>query len=128
MRREDFFQGLFAALRIRDIDFIDVRGDQHQRRFSRVAEWLDEHPDAADRLGVCFFPSPFNGRYPDFDAELLRKQVGLLSAKNPFYPGIHLHFTPERARAILEKFPLQDQSLFTTLAEEFVEAENPVAA
>jgi hypothetical protein len=123
MRLEDFFQAFFAALRLQDAQFIDTRGDHHQRRFSRVAEWLDEHPDVSDRLGVCFFPSPYNGRHAEFDAALLKKQVGLLGAKNPFYPGVNLQFSRERAEAILESCPPEDRALFDRLAEVFLDAD-----
>lgn len=128
MRLEDFFQAFFAAVRLRGVEFIDTRGDQHQRHFSRVAEWLDNHPDVSDRLGICFFPSPFNGRYADFDAALLEKQVGLLGAKNPFYPGINLQFTPQRAEAILERCDANDRAVFNKLAEIFLKADALVTA
>lgn len=128
MRLEDFFQTLFAALRIHGLEFIDTRGDRHQALFSRVADWLYEHPKDADRLGVYFFPSPFNGRYADFDAELLKKQVGLLGAKNPFYPGIHLQFSPERAETILQENTPENRELFRKLAEVFLEVNSPVDA
>lgn len=123
MRLDDFFQAFFAALRLQGVKSIDVRGDRHQRRFSQVAGWLDSHPEDAERLGICFFPSPFNGRYADFDAELLKNQVGLLGAKNPFYPGIDLQFTPERAEDILQHTDPENRELFGKLARAFREAE-----
>jgi hypothetical protein len=128
MRREDFFQGLFAALRARNTEFIDARGDQHQKRFSRVVEWLDAHPKEGQRLGVCFFPSPFNGRYAEFDAALLRLQMGFLGAKNPFYPGMDLQFSPERAEAILSEMVPGDRNLFSELAEVFKGSDTPAIA
>jgi hypothetical protein len=128
MRLDDFFQAFFAALRLQGVKSIDVRGDRHQRRFSKVADWLDRHPEDAERLGICFFPSPFNGRYADFDAELLKNQVGLLGAKNPFYPGIDLQFTPERAENILQQTGPENRALFSNLAKAFREIEATVEA
>jgi hypothetical protein len=128
MRLEDFFQALFAAIRVEGAEFIDVRGDQHQRRFSHVAEWLSQHPEEAERIGICFFPSPYNGRYAEFDAELLNSQAGLLGARNPFYPGIHLQFSSHRAKEILEARPAEDRKLFSELAQAFLRSGATVEA
>jgi hypothetical protein len=116
---EDFFQALFAALLHDGVKSIDTRDGQHQERFQRVAEYLDEHAEAADRLGVCFFPSPYNGRFAEFDSELLKQQVGLLGAQNPFYPGVHLQFSQETADAILNDLAPEDRIFFEELSRRF---------
>lgn len=116
MNRDDFFRGLLSALRLDGLEFIDTRNDDHHTRFQRVVELLRAHEaDFAD-LPNFFFPSPFTGRYREFDDALLRLQRGLLGAQNPFYPGVNVDISENRARRILESFPQEQQTVFRRLA------------
>src|SRR5712692_3768805 len=99
MSSDQFFRGLLAAMRLAGREFIDTRKDNHHMRFEAAMEFLAKlggvdmpHP---------FIPSPFTGTYREFDDALLQMQRGLLGAQNPFYPGIALHLSSERAQSIL---------------------------
>lgn len=120
MNRDDFFRGLLSALRLEGLEFIDTRNDDHHARFQRVVELLKDHEEAFVDLPHSFFPSPFTGRYREFDDALLRLQRGLLGAQNPFYPGVNVDISENRARRILEGFPQEQRTVFRELAASYL--------
>ena len=120
MTRDDLFRGLLAALRERGVEFIDTREDDHHARFQRVVEMLDEVREEFPNVPSTFIPSPFTGRYREFDDALLRLQRGLLGAQNPFYPGVNLDISKQRAHRILANYKTEEQQLFANLASVYL--------
>jgi hypothetical protein len=109
MTRDDLFRGLLAALRERGVEFIDTREDDHHARFQRVVEMLDEVREEFPNVPSTFIPSPFTGRYREF-----------LGAQNPFYPGVNLDISKQRAHRILANYKTEEQQLFANLASVYL--------
>jgi hypothetical protein len=119
MTRDDLFRGLLAALREKGIQFIDTRNDDHHSRFQSVVDVLTAERNQFPDIPSTFVPSPFTGRYREFDDALLRLQRGLLGAQNPFYPGVNLDITLERAHKILQGYREEEKELFSRLASAY---------
>jgi hypothetical protein len=120
-----FFAGFVAALRARGIDFVDTHDDGHHARFDRVVRTLREarasNDPAAKAMPRTFMPTQVTGRYRELDDALLNMQRGIFSAPNPYYPGIQLKLSKDRAERILEDFEPEQRELFARLADVFVE-------
>lgn len=128
MKRDDFFRGLFAALRLCDQKFIITRTDAHHEAFQRVVDLLEESPPLGADLPDPFVPSPFTGRFRELDNALVRFQHGLLGAQNPFYPYVNLDISAARAKQILAGFSDTQQQLFLRLANAFLDQRTQVVA
>lgn len=122
MKRDDFFRGLFAALRLRGLEFVDTQEDRHHARFTKVASLLRERRADFPEVPQAFVPSPFTSRYRELDDALLRLQRGLLGAKNPFYPGLYLHIKQPVAQEILNEYTPEQRKLFLDLADAYQSA------
>jgi hypothetical protein len=121
MTNDRFFRGFLAALRTVNHDFIDTRDDAHHKQFKAVVGLLGQlSEEAQDDLPV-FIPSPFTDRFRELEDALLQMQRGFLGAQNPFYPGVHVNITQERASAILDQFPSDQRELFLRLAKAYKE-------
>ncbi|MCI0563166.1 MAG: hypothetical protein MN733_32205 [Nitrososphaera sp.] len=130
MKRDDFFRGLFATLALKDQTFIETRRDIHHKRFQNVVRELAKQKKAAHGVDLLFVPSAFTGRYRELNDALLRLQRGMLGAQNPFYPGVNLDISKERANCLLEEFSSEERILFSKLADAFLkkiadELQNP---
>lgn len=126
LSNEEFFRAFLAALRLRGADFIDTRYDRHHARFAmtviRLHEARARGAFAAATMPRALVPSPFTGRYREFDDALIKLQRGLLGAQNPYYPGIQLIVTPDRANAILARLPDDICQLIGELADAYLSA------
>lgn len=116
MKRDDFFRGLLAALRLSGLNVITTRDDAHHEAFRHVVEVLDEIHDDCPEIPDTFVPSPFTGRYRELDNALVRFQQGLLGAQNPFYPCVNLDITDTLAKRIMNEYTPKQQQIFTRLA------------
>lgn len=119
-----FFAGFVAALRARGLDFIETQDDSHHARFDRVVQALRE-ARANSEPGVqgmprTLMPTQVTGRYRELDDALLNMQRGVFSAPNPYYPGIQLKLSQDRAERILDDFDPDQRTLLTRLADLFV--------
>jgi hypothetical protein len=126
MTAERFFTGFVAALREAGVDFVDTRDDAHHKKFQAVVDRLREtrgagQPGAA-RMPRTFMPTQVTGRYRELDDALLSLQRGVLSAPNPYYPGIDLKMSRDRAARRLSRFSDEERALFEELAETFKNA------
>lgn len=127
MTKDRFFTGFVAALRHQGVSFVDTRDDAHHTRFRAVVQKIRDERAAgtlgAQALPRTLMPTQVTGRYRELDEALLNMQRGLLSAPNPFYPGIELQMSPDRAERILESFDASERDALETLAESFRNAE-----
>jgi hypothetical protein len=119
-----FFAGFVAALRTQGIDFVETQDDSHHVRFDRVVQALRE-ARAKSEPGVqgmprTLMPTQVTGRYRELDDALLSMQRGIFSAPNPYYPGIQLKLSQDRAQRILDDFDPDQRKLLTRLADLFV--------
>lgn len=121
MTRDDVFRGLLAALRLKEIKYIDTRNDAQHVAFRRVVDALKDSVTQHPGVPITFVPSPFTGRYRELDEALLQLQRGLLGAQNPFYPGVNVKLSPERAQRILQEYSTEEQKLFFNLASIFMD-------
>jgi hypothetical protein len=121
MTSEQFFRAFLASLRVHDLEFVDTRNDRHHKRFQLVVDRLraaqKEHENGAEEMPRALVSSPFTGRYQDFDDALVRLQRGLLGSQNPFYPGIRLTLSKERAERILNQLPKAQHAVIEKLAD-----------
>jgi hypothetical protein len=118
MTKDRFFRGFLAALRKVGEDFIRTRDDAHHKKFEAVVDLMER--SGSEDLPL-FIPSPFSGRFREFEDALLQMQRGFLGAQNPFYPGVHLDITEERAGAILDQYSREERELFLKLAQAYKE-------
>lgn len=122
-----FFSGFVAALRAQGVDFVDTHADNHHARFNRVVKALREARAAADPgaqgMPRTLMPTQVTGRYRELDDALLNMQRGIFSAPNPYYPGVQLRLSRDRAERILKDFDPDQQRLLVQLADLFVESE-----
>jgi hypothetical protein len=119
MTNDRFFRGFLAALSTVGHNFIVTRNDAHHKQFKAVVGLMGQlSKEAQDELPV-FIPSPFSDRFRELEDALLQMQRGFLGAQNPFYPGVHLDITPERAKAILDQFSPEQRELFLRLAKAY---------
>lgn len=127
MSTNRFFRGFFAALREHDLTFVNTRGEAHHARFAVAVDVLREAQDAGHReareMPLALVADPFTGRFNELDDALVRMQQGLLGAQNPFYPGIWLTLTKERAESILSSYDQTERALLESLAAAFVAEE-----
>lgn len=119
-----FFAGFVAALRARGIDFVETQDDSHHARFDRVVQALRD-ARANSEPGVqgmprTFMPTQVTGRYRELDDALLNMQRGIFSAPNPYYPGVQLKLSQDRAQRILDDFDPEQRKLLGRLADLFV--------
>ncbi len=106
LSEEKLYRAFLASLRLHGHDFVDTRNDDHHHRLAAAVEVLAEahaRGDAgATRMPRGILPSPFTGRYSEFDQALLNAQeTGASSARNPYYPGADLPVSDQRAKRIL---------------------------
>jgi hypothetical protein len=120
MTRDDLFRGLLAALRENGVKFIDTQNDAQHSSFRRVVGLLQKCQGEFPNIPFTFVPSPFTGRYRELDDALLRLQRGFLGARNPFYAGVNLNLSEDRAKRILNGYSPEDQELFSRLAAAFL--------
>ena len=119
-----FFAGFVAALRAQGVDFVETQDDSHHTRFDRVVQELREaranSEPGARGMPRTLMPTQVTGRYRELDDALLNMQRGIFSAPNPYYPGIQLKLSQDRAERILEDFDPEQRDLLTRLADRFV--------
>ncbi len=121
MTNDRFFRGFLAALQQVGERFIVTRDDTHHKKFKAVVGLLGQlSTEQQDEL-PAFIPSPFTGRFREFEDAILQMQRGFLGAQNPFYPGVNLDISPERASAILDQFSSAERELFLRLARAYKE-------
>ena len=118
-----FFAGFVAALRARGVDFVETQDDSHHARFNRVVQALRE-ARANSEPGVrgmprSLMPTQVTGRYRELDEALLNMQRGIFSAPNPYYPGVQLKLSEDRAERILSDFDPEQRKLLARLADLF---------
>ena len=119
MTNDRFFRGFLAALREVGEEFIVTRDDTHHKKFKAVVGLLGQlNEEQQDEL-PAFIPSPFTGRFREFEDAILQMQRGFLGAQNPFYPSVNLDISPERAAAILDQFSPAERELFLRLAKAY---------
>ena len=101
-----FFTGFVAALRARGVDFVETQDDSHHARFNRVVQALREAranaEPGAQGMPRTLMPTQVTGRYRELDEALLNMQRGIFSAPNPYYPGVQLKLSEDRAERILD--------------------------
>jgi hypothetical protein len=126
MTSNRFFRGFLAALRINEVTYLNTVDDDHHRRFAQAVRALQEQQrrkdPAALEMPQGLVSNPFTGRFDDFDDALVRMQQGMLGAQNPYYPGIRLVLTDERAERILEAFDDDQREVFSQMAERYLDA------
>jgi len=124
---DDFFEGFFAALRLRDQEFVETRDNVHHERFRAVAAMLQrqraEHLDGSDELPRAFKPTMATGLYSELDDALLRFQAGYGRSPNPSYPGLKLVLTGQQAKDVLLDFSPAARELLDRLADAFLAAQ-----
>src|SRR5947209_4746897 len=120
MTTDQFFTGFVAALRDEGVEFVDTRDDVHHSKFRVAVDQLtaDRRLGKAGALGMprTLMPTQVTGRYRELDDAFLNLQRGLMSAPNPFYPGIELKMSRERAERILETFEPEQRKELRELA------------
>ena len=120
MKLDEFFRGLFAALRLSGTEQIITHLDAHHESFQGVVDKLERVHDEYPEMPGTFVPSPFTGRYRDLDSVLIRFQQGLLRSQGPFHPCIHLEISESRAKRIMGECTPGQQRLLKELALEFI--------
>jgi hypothetical protein len=124
---DDFFEGFFAVLRLRDQEFVETRDNVHHERFRAVASLLQrvraDHLDGSDELPRAFKPTMATGLYSELDDALLRFQQGYGRSPNPSYPGLKLVLTNQQAQDVLLDFSPAAQKLLGRVADAFLEAQ-----
>jgi hypothetical protein len=124
---EDFFEGFFAALRLRDQRFIETRDNIHHGRFGAVARMLEHEQEqqtpGATELPQTFRPTMATSLYSELDDALLRLQQGFGSSPNPSYPGMKLTITTDQAEDLLLDFSPAARKLLIRLADAFIAAQ-----
>lgn len=121
MTNDHFFRGFLAALRQEGLKFISTQNDAHHKKFQAVVGVLGRLSEEEQDDLPAFIASPFTGRFRELEDAILQMQRGFLGAQNPFYPGVHLDITTERAGAILEQFSADERELFHRLARAYKE-------
>ncbi len=118
---DQFFQGLFAALRVRGWpDTMSVRGDRLDQALGEVFRHLMVIAQARD-LDVRFRvrPHPLHG-----DSPTVRNMIasaadgGIISLDNPEYQDVRLALSVDEANLFLARLP-GGSELFAGLADEF---------
>jgi len=121
-----FFTGFVAALRAKGVDFVDTHDDSHHAKFNRVVQALKEAREKADPgvrgMPRTLMPTQVTGRYRELDDALLNMQRGIFSAPNPYYPGVQLKLSKDRAERILDDFDPDQRKLLVRLADLFAES------
>jgi hypothetical protein len=121
-----FLAGFVAALRSVGVEFVDTDEDSHHGRFDSAMEVVRDRQKAGDpgagAMPRTLMPTPMTGRYRELDDTLLDMQRGHLSAPNPFYPGIRLKLSQERADKILGRFSEDQRAVLLAMAEVFRDA------
>lgn len=124
MTKDRFFRAFLSVLRLRGVEFIDTRSDVHHVRFARAMDELAslQAEDATLRADLIqpLTPSPFTGRYADFDAALMQAQHGFAGAQNPFYPGMDLSLDTDQAEQQLEALSEAQRVTLDRLAEAYL--------
>jgi hypothetical protein len=121
---EDFFEGFFAALRLRQQEFVETRDNVHHERFRAASERLEQaqhdHLAGSAELPKMFRPMMATGLYSELDDALLGLQQGFGSSPNPSYPGLKLTITEQQAEDVLLDFSADARVLLDRLAEAFI--------
>lgn len=125
---ERFFLAFLAALRIHGIEFVDARGDAHYRRFDSVTDYLLTNRRLANAIPIELYPSPYDGRYREFDDALLSLQKGVSGARNPTYPGVQIVMSVQQADAELQQLSPRSRQLISKLASYYIGADVTVDA
>jgi Mn-containing catalase len=121
MTNDRFFRGFLAALCQEGLQFLVTRDDTHHKKFQAVVRILEQLSEEEQDDLPAFVPSPFTGRFRELEDAILQMQRGFLGAQNPFYPGVQVDITAERAVVILEQFSASERELFRRLARAYKE-------
>lgn len=123
MSSEQFLAGLLASLALRSWERISIRGDRFDRASAAAFEELERRGDDFNvRPRFRIVPHPTYG-----DSTVVRDAVArlaqwdLLSLDNPEYQDLRLKISPTYALQVFDRLGL-DQTLFSALADRFVEA------
>ncbi len=119
-----FVRGLLASLCLEGVTRIVVCGDAHHVRFKLVLEAIErlktERRKGAESLPL-FIPSPFTGRYREFDTGLLVGATGITTVSIRAFRAPEVSITVSRARArdVLRGFTAPERDLLRELARVF---------
>ncbi len=115
-----FMKGFLASLAIHEKTHLTTLNNEHQARFRKTVETLDDptltDPSLRERL-PAFIPSPITGEFSEFDEALISFQgLGLTRCVGPYFHEVEVGITASRAERILNRFTEPEQKLLGELA------------
>lgn len=120
--QERFFNGFFATIFLEGQKSVSTHGEDHQRRFARVARRLREiqRVRQVTEMPTFFAKSGITGHYQDYDDALINLQNGLLSAQNPYYVRVNINCSESLANDILSEYSPEQRDLLKQLVDEYL--------
>ncbi len=102
MNEDKFFKILLAAIRLNGITIIYTSLDTHQKLFARAWKLLTK-TDRQKQLPVLV-PSPFTGRFAEWDRALIQNQWGGMTlVVGPYMNYVRITLSEDQALRILNE-------------------------